>query len=101
MEILYYAFVFYLGWVAREKYAQRQMNKFLKTIEYTKIEDEIEDSVVLLLVKHSDNIYAYDEKDNTFLTQGKDFEEIVANLTKYFPDKSFKARPDNLKEMDI
>lgn len=100
MEILCYAFMFYLGWIFRERYARRQMNKFLKTVKTDTVKEEVKNTIVLNLVKESGFIYAYDEKDDTFLTQGKDVEEIVANLTKYFPNKSFISKSDNLKEMD-
>jgi hypothetical protein len=92
--------MFYLGWVVREKYAQHKMNKFLKTVEKTTIKSEVENTILINLVKESGVIYAYNNEDNTFLTQGKDVEEVVTNLTKYFPTKSFVANPNNLKEMD-
>jgi hypothetical protein len=97
MEVLYYVLMFFLGWKLREFYAKLQIKLLVKSITVDTVVDE---PTVLRLEKHSGVIYAYDEIDDRFLTQGKDLEEIVYNLRKEFPNEAFTARQDNLREMD-
>lgn len=47
----------------------------------------------------NDMVYAYDEKDNKYLAQGRTLEEIIKVLSIKYPNNTFSSRPDNLKKV--
>jgi len=99
MELIYYAFAFYIGWRAREIYASKQLKKTLESIQ-EQIEVEESNTSIVILSKENGVIYAYDEKDNKFLTQGKNIDEIADNLSKLHPNKTFRVYQSDLNRLD-
>jgi hypothetical protein len=82
------------GWNTRERFAERQMNKFIE-----KFEEKVDETVIKVkMEKHHDMIYMYRLSDNLFMAQGRNEEEITQVLKKKFPEKVFAASTVDLKE---
>lgn len=91
-------FIFLLGavwgWGARERFAERQLDRFIQ-----RFEEKIDENVIKVkLEKHGDMIFMYRLSDNLFMAQGKNEEELTEVLKKKFPQKIFAASTVDLKE---
>lgn len=82
------------GWNAREKFAEKQLDRFIE-----RFEEKIDETVIKVkLEKHNDMIYMYRLSDNLFMAQGRNEDEITQVLKKKFPEKVFAASTADLKE---
>jgi hypothetical protein len=82
------------GWNAREKFAERQLDKFIE-----RFEEKVDETVIKVkLEKHKDMIYMYRLSDNLFMAQGRNEQEITEVLKKKFPEKVFAASTADLKD---
>lgn len=84
------------GWKARERHAERVLSHLL---EETVTEKEQDDYIRILIEKHNDTFYVYDEKTNKFLAQGSSKKELEDTLHSMFPGKRFGAKEQNLIEV--
>ena len=88
---------FNLGWHAREKAAQRVVNKFID--EMQSIEQQEADTINISIEKHNDTYYVYDKDENSFMGQATNRKELESVLASRFPGKRFMADKDNMKEV--
>lgn len=99
MSYLLFIVCFLLGWKFREYTAVRKINKFIKSVED---KPESTNRVMVKMERHGEMIYVYDKEDK-FLTQGKNKEEIQINLQKKFGNVNmvFHATSENVKEVNL
>lgn len=97
MSFLLFIVGLLLGWKFREYTAVRKMQKLIKEAEKPKETDKIQ----VKIEKHKDMFYVYNTETDEFLTQGKDKEEIQANLKSRFGNvnMAFHATSENIKEI--
>ena len=89
---------FSLGWHAREKAAERIVNKLMDQLEQSK--EELDTSVIKISIeKHNNTYYVYDKENNSFMGQASNRKELEDVLGERFPGKRFLAESDNLKEV--
>ena len=87
---------FNLGWHAREKAAERMVNKFIDQLQ---AEQEEVETININIEKHNDTYYVYDKDKNSFMGQANNRKELEEVLGKRFPGKRFLADRENLKEV--
>lgn len=85
----------FAGWNARERHAERMLNKFIDEVK----QESKPDMVKVLIEKHNDVFYVYDRDTNKFLTQGSSKKELEETLHKMYPGKRFGATEENLIEV--
>lgn len=89
---------FIIGWKLREVHAKWYLARLEK-----KIKEEIDRSgwkqIKVKVHKENDMFYLYEVESEKFVTQGKSRKEISEYLAKYFPETSFVADPENVKEV--
>jgi hypothetical protein len=85
-----------LGWRLREKAAVRNLSKIIDSAEEQQ-EDLLRIPVNIQRV--DGELMAYSIKDNSFMAQGWDWDELEQRLISRFPGKKFKATRENLIEM--
>lgn len=85
------------GWQARERYAQRVLQKLMGEVKES--EEESEELIQITIEKHNEVFYVYDRKTKTFMGQGKNRDEIEDVLHERFPGKRFGASEQNLIEV--
>lgn len=98
MSYLLYIVCFLLGWKFREYTAVRKFNKMLKQAEVKETQSE---KISVKIEKHNDMFYVFNLDTDEFLTQGKNKEEIQANLKRRFGNvnMAFHATAENIKEI--
>lgn len=98
MNYLLYIVCFLLGWKFREYTAVRKFNKMLKQAEVKETQSE---KISVKIEKHNDMFYVFNLDTDEFLTQGKNKEEIQANLKRRFGNvnMAFHATAENIKEI--
>lgn len=95
--LLFLLMGFSLGWHAREKAAERTVNKLMEQFEK---ETEEDTSVIKISIeKHNNTYYVYDKEENSFMGQASNRTELEDILAQRFPGKRFLAESDNLKEV--
>lgn len=58
--------------------------------------------IMITMRRIDDNtVYAYNVESDEFLAQGSTQEEIINDLVKKYPNHSFRASPDNLKDVGL
>lgn len=105
LDVFIYFGVFFfgyaVGWAVREITAMRKVNKVLNNI-LIETRKELEETLILITIeKHQDKFFVYNMKDNSFMAQGNNIEELEEELSQKYPGKRFAASPENLKEMGI
>lgn len=89
----------FVGWELRERAAKRFVDKFVEE-NFKELEKQVDDSSVSIKIeKHGEMFYVFGDKDDCFMGQGKDRQELEDSLAKNYPGKRFYATPANLKEM--
>ena len=73
---------------AADKYEDKELPQEPKTIK-------------LEFFKYKDRFYAHSIEDGAFMASGDSKAELVAILNKRFPNISFTANPQNLKEVNL
>lgn len=97
--VVVWVVAFATGWTAREKYAERQLNHVLKTVEKN-VSDQVQKNMVKVSIeKHDGHYYVYNEKDNSFMAQGDSKEALEKMLHDKYPEKKFAATEENLIEV--
>jgi hypothetical protein len=98
MIILAIAVGFILGWFALRVLINYKMKQMLDSIANSSVEKKI---IPLDFVKMDHAILAYNRETQQFLAQGNTREEITELLKRRFPDTSFIANTQNLKEVGL
>jgi len=90
---------FFIGWIAREVWAVRQVEKMWTTAVEAEINDNKENLIQIVIEKDNDMFFVYDKSHKSFMAQGRTREEVEDNLHKRYPGQLFAAHPDNLREI--
>lgn len=88
---------FKLGWYAREKAAERIVNKLMDELQGMQPEEA--EVININIEKHNNTYYVYDKDKNSFMGQASNRKELEDVLGARFPGKRFLADRDNLKEV--
>lgn len=91
-------FSFIAGWVVRERYAVRQLEKLLTQVNDIKKESR-DDLVFINIEKHDGVFYVYLKENNQFVLQANSQEELEEKLLDKFPGKKFAVKQENLDEV--
>ena len=90
---------FITGWTAREKHAERVLNKFIEEAEGNVKERVMKDMIPVHIEHHDGRYYVYNGKDKTFMAQGDNRKALEQMLEEKYPGKKFTASEDNLAEV--
>lgn len=90
---------FVVGWLAVKAIVLHRLKKVLKIVQ--EMEDQKPKTVGLRFEKVGDQIFAYTDEGHEFLAQGSTREELVEILTSRFPNTSFSANSENMKEVGL
>ncbi len=76
------------------------MQKLLELATQMEEHEQLPDNYVRIVIeKHNDMFFVYDENDNTFLAQASSKEELDKSLRSRFPGKMFAVKEENLIEV--
>jgi murein L,D-transpeptidase YafK len=93
-------FCIWFGWHMREAVAKYKMQKLLELANQMEEEEQLPDNYIKIVIeKHNDMFFVYDENDNTFLAQAPSKEELDKSLRARFPGKLFAVKEENLIEV--
>lgn len=106
MDILFFLIIIFCvwsygvfcGWNAREKHAEKQVNKFIHKIE-NQIQTEIDNMIPITIERHKDIYYVYDEQTKEFMAQGTSKQEVEKALHARYPDKRFACKHEVLEQV--
>jgi murein L,D-transpeptidase YafK len=91
-------FCIWFGWYMREAVAKYKMQKLLELAQ--QMEEQLPENYIKIVIeKHNDMFFVYDENDNTFLAQASSKEELDKSLRSRFPGKMFAVKEENLIEV--
>lgn len=95
---------FLVGWNFHAVFIKIVTNYLLEIMQDSMIEgeDTPPNHTIVVFERYEDSIdmvYAYDEKDNKYLAQGRTLDEIIKVLSINYPNNTFSSRPDNLKKV--
>jgi len=95
---------FLVGWKLHAVYYKLVTNYLLEKMQDIMVEeaDSSPNHIIVVFERYedaADMVYAYDEKDNKYLAQGRTLEEIAKILSVNYPNNTFSGRPDNLKKV--
>ena len=77
----------YVGWLAREKYAQIQVNRMLEDNEISFHENEDEEVICNITIEEHNNIFfAYKYDDHSFMGTGESMELLAQELLDKYPE---------------
>jgi len=66
------------------------MFNYMRNKILAQLEEELNDSVVRAYLEFTEgSIMMYDKEDNSFIAQGRDWEELNKNVTTRYPNVSF------------
>lgn len=89
---------FVFGWIVRERYAVRQLEKLLTQVQDMK-EESKQDLVFITIEKHDNVFFVYLKETNQFVLQANTQEELEEKLLEKFPGKKFAVKQENLDEV--
>jgi hypothetical protein len=84
------------GWNAREKHAKKQVDKFFEQVDEAEEEEEL---LHIVIEKHNDMLFVYDNDTKQFMAQGSTKEAVEKILVERFPGKRFACHESTLKEV--
>ena len=87
------------GWRLREKAAVRTLSKIIDSAEDLSEEQQDLLRIPVNIQRVDGELMVYSIKDNSFMAQGWDWDELEQRLTSRFPGKKFQATRENLIEM--
>lgn len=90
---------FAVGWLTVKFIVLNRLKKVLKIVQ--QMEAETPKAVDLVFEKVDDQIFVYTDEGHEFLAQGSSKEEIVEILTSRFPNTSFSANSQNMKDVGL
>jgi hypothetical protein len=100
IDLVIYAFFFFLGWIIREQLAIRRIDRFVKENEH--LFEEENDTVFVTVDKLEDTFFIYEKETNAFIMQVKSREEMFEsfkNNPKFF-GRTILMSKDDLKIFD-
>jgi hypothetical protein len=101
--VLAMIFSIWFGWTMREavaKHRMHRMQQLLKFAEELEEDTELPDNYIKIVIeKHDDTFFVYEEDEKTFLAQAKTKEELDKSLRARFPGKLFAVKEENLIEV--
>lgn len=100
--VLLVAMVFsiWFGWHMREVVARHKMQKLMELAQEMEEDDELPDNYIRIVIeKHEDTFFVYEEENSTFLAQATSKEELDKSLRARFPGKLFAVKEENLIEV--
>lgn len=91
-----------IGWFALKALIMLKVKRMLDSIANEPIPQAPTKKIVNIdLVRMDHAVLAYNRDTQQFLAQGTTKAEIIELLQKRFPDTSFMANAQNLKEIDL
>lgn len=90
-------FCIWFGWNMREAVAKYKMQKLMELAE--EMQEEDQEYIKIVIEKHDDMFFVYEENDKTFLAQASSKEELDKSLRARFPGKLFAVKEENLIEV--
>lgn len=99
------SFIFYalLGWLAMritQGYLEHKNQELQNEINL--IRKKVKEKIVLVKIeKHQDTYYIFESETDSFVAQGKTVEELKEAMHKRYPDKTFMASEEHLKEIGL
>jgi hypothetical protein len=92
MEIIFICvFLFALGWLARERWAIRQLKDMISDLE-----DEDDDKIYIIVDITDSEIFVYEKDTLQYLAHGKTENDITTILKQRFPGKTFAASAEDM-----
>jgi len=67
------------------------MANVLNKLKASRLEEDDEIELDILVERHEDQIYLYDSLDNEFLAQGSSLQEAIDRVGKRFPDRKYRG----------
>ena len=90
----------WFGWHMREVIARHKMQKLLELAQEMEEDDELPDNYIRIVIeKHDDTFFVYEEENSTFLAQATSKEDLDKSLRARFPGKLFAVKEENLIEV--
>lgn len=99
VSLVIWVIAFLTGWYAREKYAERVLNRFLSQAEDGIKERVMKDVIPVHIEEHNGQYFVYNGNDKSFMAQGATRKAVEAVLEDKYPGKKFAAKEDNLAEV--
>jgi len=99
MEFLIFICGFIVGWNCLKYWVTYRAHKMLSSLEAQ--EHTKPNRINVEITREGSQCYVYNAKTGEFLAQGSSKDEIIDILTKKYPNMSFNASADNLKEVDL
>lgn len=87
-----------VGWKLRELLARRIVQQFQNRVTES-IQEAAKRIIYIQVSKESGQYFVHNKKTGEFMTQGSTREEVAARLGDLFPDMTFIAHQENLKEV--
>lgn len=92
---------FCVGWIALKVVIYFKVKQILDSIDKEPIPKPETKTIKLNFTRTQDRIYAYDSTNDTFMAHGETKQEIIDSLNKRFPQVSFTANVNNMKEVGL
>jgi hypothetical protein len=89
----------FTGWNLHKQYTKNGSQQPVLPDDDEK--NEQEDLVRITIEEHHGVFYVYNKKDNTFMAQGKNRQEIEEVLSSRFPGKRFAATLEELQKLGV
>ena len=94
------AFLFWILLKILQGYLERRNHEMEQALNDLK--DKIKKTIVVVNIeKHGDMYYAFERETDSFVAQGRSAEEIREAMKKRFPEKTFMANEQHLKELGL
>jgi hypothetical protein len=87
----------WFGWHMREVVARHKMKKLFALAQEMEEDNELPDNYIRIVIeKHNDTFFVYEEENSTFLAQATSKEDLDESLRARFPGKMFAVKEENL-----
>lgn len=87
----------WFGWHMREVVARHKMQKLFALAQEMEEDNELPDNYIRIVIeKHNDTFFVYEEENSTFLAQATSKEDLDESLRARFPGKMFAVKEENL-----
>lgn len=88
---------FYIGWLSREKYAQKILDKY-----YDQIDTALKLTTMNIdVIKQNDNkFFVYNSDNGSFITYVNNKDELSSFLKKEYPTKTVLMKKQHLEELE-
>lgn len=87
----------WFGWHMREVVARHKMQKLMELAQEMEEDNDLPDNYIRIVIeKHNDTFFVYEEENSTFLAQATSKEDLDESLRARFPGKLFAVKEENL-----